>query len=87
MIISSETEIAAPPIGVWRVLSDFVAYPRWNPYRQVIGAAALGAKVRLMIGPKREQRRRLAAKISICPAIAWPFKPAARCSAGRWKAL
>lgn len=65
MIISSVTEIAAPPIKVWRVLSDFAAYPRWNPYRQVSGEAALGAKVTLLIGPKPERRRRIPATIKI----------------------
>lgn len=65
MIISSETEIAAPPIKVWRALCDFQAYRRWNPYREVIGVAGLGAKVILMIGPDPEQRRRLPARISV----------------------
>lgn len=65
MIVSCETEIAAPPIKVWRALSDFSTYRRWNPYREVIGSAALGAKVTLMIGPKPEGRRKLRATISI----------------------
>ncbi len=31
-VIEQEVEIAAPPEDVWRVLTDFAAYPDWNPY-------------------------------------------------------
>ncbi|MDG2304407.1 MAG: SRPBCC domain-containing protein [Candidatus Binatia bacterium] len=31
-VIEHEIEIAAPPEDVWRVLTDFAAYPEWNPY-------------------------------------------------------
>lgn len=29
--LSSQIEIDAPPETVWRVLTDFEAYPQWNP--------------------------------------------------------
>ena len=48
--IEHEQEIAASPEQVWRVLTDFAAYPEWNPYvLQLTGDLALGATLSLTI--------------------------------------
>lgn len=64
MIIETEIEIAAPPMKVWRALSEFGAYPKWNPYREIQGVAALGEEVTMMIGPDPQKRHRLRATLS-----------------------
>ena len=33
----SEIEIAASAERVWRLLTDFASYPRWNPFIRSIG--------------------------------------------------
>ena len=38
--LRAEIEIAAPPERVWRVLSDFDAYPDWDPFIRSIVVAA-----------------------------------------------
>lgn len=64
MIIQTEIEIAAPPMKVWRALCDFGSYRKWNPCRDVVGAAGLGEKVTLMIGLNPKKRRKIAAVIT-----------------------
>ena len=63
--VEAVLDIAAPPMKVWRALSDFASYPRWNPYRGIVGVAALGEKVILQIGPDAAKRRPLPAKITV----------------------
>jgi len=38
----TQVEINAPPERVWRELTDFGAYPQWNPFLRVHGTAELG---------------------------------------------
>lgn len=64
MIIETEIEIAAPPMKVWRALCDFGSYGKWNPYREVLGVAAIGQKVTILIGPDPGRRHKLRATIS-----------------------
>ncbi len=64
LVIETTTDIAAPPLRVWRALCDFKTYPRWNPYREIEGAAVLGSKVVLLIGPATARRHRVPATIS-----------------------
>lgn len=35
--LRAETAVAAPPAVVWRVLTEFDAYPEWNPTLRVRG--------------------------------------------------
>ncbi len=44
--VRTQLEIDAPPEEVFAVLSDFAAYPEWNPYHvSVEGACELGARL------------------------------------------
>ena len=50
--ISSEIEVNAPPERVWQVLSNFAAYPNWNPFiRGVAGRAKTDSQVALQLQP------------------------------------
>ncbi len=50
--IDSAVEIAASPATVWRILTDFSAYPEWNPFiRAIQGEARLGARLSVSIQP------------------------------------
>lgn len=62
--VLTEIDIAAPPMKVWRALCDFRAYRRWNPYREILGIAAMGETVTIRIGPDPAKRRAIRAKIS-----------------------
>jgi hypothetical protein len=50
--IHTEIEINAPAEKVWRVLTDFAAYPEWNPFvRRVEGEVCVGARLHVYIQP------------------------------------
>ena len=50
--IHTEIEINAPAEKVWRVLTDFAAYPDWNPFvRRVEGEVRVGARLHVYIQP------------------------------------
>jgi hypothetical protein len=50
--IHTEIEINAPAGKVWRVLTDFAAYPEWNPFvRRVDGEVSVGARLDVTIQP------------------------------------
>jgi hypothetical protein len=47
-----EIEIEAPPQRVWEVVTDFAAYPEWNPFiRRISGEAREGARLEVRIEP------------------------------------
>jgi hypothetical protein len=47
-----EIEIEAPPERVWSVVSDFAAYPEWNPFiRRISGELREGARLEVRIEP------------------------------------
>ena len=42
----SETAIQASPLRVWDILTDFSAYPEWNPFiRRIVGTLETGARL------------------------------------------
>ena len=48
--ILTNVTIDAPPAAVWRVLVDFPAYSRWNPFiRHIEGNMRVGAKLRVTV--------------------------------------
>ncbi|MHB0874889.1 MAG: SRPBCC family protein [Anaerolineae bacterium] len=48
--IRVETEIAAPADRVWQVLTNFAAYPNWNPFiRRIEGRAKTDANLDVRI--------------------------------------
>ena len=52
-VIRTEIDIDASPARVWDVLTDFAAYPDWNPFlTSVTGRAEVGQKLVARIEPK-----------------------------------
>lgn len=50
--IRSAIEIRAPLDVVWRVLTDFDAYPAWNPHvRRVVGRPQVGGRIAIHTRP------------------------------------
>lgn len=48
----SEIQINAPPRRVWRALTDFDAYPEWNPFiRSIQGDPEVGSRLSARIEP------------------------------------
>jgi demethylmenaquinone methyltransferase / 2-methoxy-6-polyprenyl-1,4-benzoquinol methylase len=55
--IEAEVEIEAPAERVWAVLTDFGAYPQWNPFMaEVHGEARVGATLRARLAAPRAPR-------------------------------
>lgn len=55
-VITTEITIAAPIEKVWAVLTDFKAYPEWNPFLQEIqGDLQVGATLRVSIAPPQQK--------------------------------
>ena len=50
--IRSQIEIEAPVERVWKILTDFPAYPEWNPFiRSIRGVPHAGRKIEVHIRP------------------------------------
>ncbi|MCA9877916.1 MAG: SRPBCC domain-containing protein, partial [Thermomicrobiales bacterium] len=50
--LHTEIVIAAPATTVWAVLTDFAAYPAWNPFiRRITGQLEPGAKLEVELAP------------------------------------
>jgi hypothetical protein len=50
--LRSEIEIDAPPEAVWHELTDFAAFPDWNPFiKEASGALEVGRRLRVRIQP------------------------------------
>ena len=63
----SEREIEAPPEVVWRVLTDFAAYPEWNPFIVRIGGdLTVGQILDLTIQPPGRRAMTFRPKVLRC---------------------
>jgi hypothetical protein len=50
--LRTEIEIAAPPEAVWAILTDFAAFPQWNPFiTEASGEQKVGGKLRIRVVP------------------------------------
>ena len=50
--LHTETVIAASPETVWTILTDFAAYPAWNPFiRRISGTLEPGARLEVDLSP------------------------------------
>jgi hypothetical protein len=48
--LTTTVDIAADPEAVWSVLTDFAAYPAWNPFvREISGDQTVGARLRVVL--------------------------------------
>jgi hypothetical protein len=50
--IHTSIEIDVPAETVWSVLTDFGAYPAWNPYTRIEGEPRVGERLRVSPGPE-----------------------------------
>jgi hypothetical protein len=48
--INTTVDIDAPKEVVWKVLTDFAAYPEWNPDTRIEGTAQVGTKLTVQMG-------------------------------------
>jgi hypothetical protein len=50
--IRTAIEIAATPERIWSILTDFIAYPQWNPFiRSITGVVKTGERLTAFIQP------------------------------------
>lgn len=50
--LHTEITIDAPPETVWAILSDFAAYPEWNPFiRRISGTLETGGRLEVDLAP------------------------------------
>jgi hypothetical protein len=50
--LRTEIEIAASPEVVWAILTDFAAFPQWNPFiKEASGEQKVGGKLRIRVVP------------------------------------
>ena len=51
--IVSTVDISASPTRVWAILTDFAAYPLWNPFiRSLVGGQRPGGRLRVTAQPE-----------------------------------
>jgi hypothetical protein len=62
--IKTTIDIGASPEMVWRILTDFPAYPKWNPFiRSVQGSAVAGKKLKVQMRLPHGRSHRFSARV------------------------
>jgi len=62
--VRSEIRIDASPEEVWRVLTDFAAYPTWNPFvKSISGDMKPGERITLTLQPGPGEARTVRPKV------------------------
>lgn len=64
--LRTDTEIAAQPEQIWAALTDFAAYPRWNPFiRYVRGVAEEGRSLEVVVRGRGSVRTAFRARVLV----------------------
>jgi hypothetical protein len=64
--IKTEINIIATPEKVWKILTDFEKYPKWNPFiKSLTGQVAVGNKIKVMLEPPKSKAMTFTPKILI----------------------
>jgi hypothetical protein len=67
MQLRTEVEIAACPSRVWAVLTDFAAYPSWNPFiASIEGDLRSGARLRVAVSLHDGTELRWRSRVRVC---------------------
>jgi hypothetical protein len=63
--VRSEIEINSYPESVWRILIDFAAYDKWNPFiNKIIGPPTEGSKIDIYIETPSGKNRKYSPRIT-----------------------
>jgi len=64
--LHTDIEIAAQPEQIWAALTDFAAYPRWNPFiRYVHGVAEEGRSIQVFVRGRGAPRKPFRSKVLV----------------------
>jgi hypothetical protein len=67
--IATSIEITAPPTTVWEILTDFAAYPSWNPFvKSIVGSKEPGATLKVTLHPEGGRATTLKPRLLVCNA-------------------
>jgi hypothetical protein len=68
--IKTTIDIGASPETVWRVLTNFSAYPKWNPFiREIHGKPERGARLKVRMRLSKQSSQRFSPRVTkVIPA-------------------
>lgn len=77
MNLNTEIRINAPPYRVWQILTDFAAYPQWNPFiTRISGVAQTGGRLHITVQPVGGKAMSFSPRVSVAeqPELRWQGK-------------